>query len=149
MASVPSSQAPSPTAGTSAGASQSATITIGETDCSSDVAEKLDRGLIRLTVVNTTEGIRAAGIWRIADDHSFDDVEAAVDEEQSRAAEGEPSGGHPSFLAEGEGTTVNGTATVSISEDLREGTYVILCAESRDGQLFAFQALGPWEARAP
>jgi hypothetical protein len=134
---------PSPTAPESAGGLTTGSVRIGESECTTDLAEALPAGPTEITVVNDSQDSRHVGIWRIDDESTFDDVTFHVDEEVQRAEAGEPGEGHPSFLSEGEGVSVAGGDSAPLREVTRAGTYVVLCVRADEGDLRLFQALGP------
>jgi hypothetical protein len=98
---------------------------------------------MEITVANESEGERHIGIWRIGDEFTFDDVTFHVENELQRAEADEPSEGHPSFLSEGVGVSVDGAESVPLRHVARAGTYVILCVRAEGGEQRLFQALGP------
>jgi hypothetical protein len=137
------SASPSPTAPESAAGLTTGSVRIGESECTTDLAQTLPAGPTEITVVNDSQDSRHVGIWRIDDESTFDDVTFHVDNEVRRAEAGEPGEGHPSFLSEGEGVSVAGDGSAPLREVTRAGTYVVLCVRADGEDLRIFQALGP------
>lgn len=82
----------------------------------------VEAGLVTMTLTNSDDRPRSAGIVRIVGDHTVDDVREALDEE---------GGPIPSFIQDGGGVpTVEPGESASVTQVLAPGRYAILDDES-------------------
>jgi hypothetical protein len=81
-----------------------------------------------LTVVNGIAGTLFLKVWRVADDHSFEELSTYIRQEQELAAVRRPARGQPSFVSEEFQVILGAHETRTVAPTLRAGTYGIVCA---------------------
>jgi hypothetical protein len=109
-------------------------------------------GRVELVAANRTEWPAAFDMWRIAEGHTFAELEAHIEAERERAEAGQPGLGHPGFVT---GLISSGIVEAGSEEPMTgtvsSGTHAIVCMSHfeavTDDPFRPFAVVGPIEVR--
>ena len=130
------------------------TVTISDTDCVlNSTTTQISSGQLTFTAVNDTTVRAATEVFRVLEDHSYEDLVAHVEEEVRRADAGEPGLGHPrppiaTFASRGSGLLDGGESGVVTIDADEPGTYGVFCMryhENSADPVRPFAIVGPLE----
>jgi len=124
------------------------TVTISADGCELERSGVLHEGWVSLNVVNDSDTLAAADLFRIDSGGTFEDLARDTEEKHQKALLGEESGDHPSYLQRiNTGWTVEAGEQVTITGSASPGTAAIVCLRRYEetGTINPLDTAGPIE----
>ena len=121
------------------------TITRTESQCSVDPEDsRTPAGRVQVTAVNKTNTPVTFDIWRIADEATYAQLAAHIDEENDLAEAGQEGLGPPAFVGELTRLEVGAGVSRSTMATMRSGTYAVVSIRTLEqAGMRPFAIVGP------